>query len=429
MKKVGVALLGLGVVGGGVYRILTEKSEYFKKTQGLEVSVESVLVRSPEKAIKKGVPEGKIVSTIEDVISNPAVDVVVEVMGGTEPAKAYVLKSLMSGKTVVTANKELVAKHWRELEEMAKKMNAGLFFEASCVGGVPIIRTLQDGMQANEIKSIKGIINGTTNYILTKMSCEGYSYEQALKEAQRLGYAEANPTADVEGFDATYKLSILASIAFNARVSVENVKREGIFFLDKADIVYGQTMGYTLKLLGIGKNEAGGIDVRVHPTFIRKDDPLASVNDSYNAVLITGDSVGEIMLYGKGAGALPTGSAVVSDIIFAAKHEDFYYAPFISGGAEGKAGKDAKFVSDFITKYYVRLSVADSAGVLSGITGVFAKNNISIKEVKQTSAEEGKAEIVIITHPSEESSMQKTLDKLRAIEEVFAIKGFIRIEE
>ena len=426
MKKVGVALLGLGVVGGGVYKILTEKSEYFKKTQGLEVSVESVLVRNADKAIQKGVPENKIVSTIEDVISNPAVDVVVEVIGGTEPAKSYVLKALMSGKTVVTANKELVAKHWRELEEMAKNMNAGLFFEASCVGGVPVIRTLQDGMQANEIKSIKGIINGTTNYILTKMSNEGYTYEQALKEAQRLGYAEADSTADIEGFDATYKLSILASIAFNSRVLVENVKREGISFVDKADIAYGQAMGYTLKLLGIGKNEAGGIDVRVHPTFIRKDDPLASVNDSFNAVLITGDSVGEIMLYGKGAGALPTASAVVSDIIFAAKHEDYYYAPFISGG---EAVKAPKFVSDFVTKYYIRLSVADSAGVLSKITGIFAKNNISIKEVKQTSAEEGGAEIVIITHPSEESAMQKTLDKLRSVSEVFAIKGFIRIEE
>ena len=290
MKKVGIALLGLGVVGGGVYQILTDKKEYFKKTQGLDISVECVLVRNAEKAIKKGVPSEKIASSIEDVISNPAVDVVVEVIGGTEPAKTYVLKSLMSGKTVVTANKELVAKHWLELEEMAKKMNAGLFFEASCVGGVPVIRTLQDGMQANEIRSIKGIINGTTNYILTKMSDEGSSYEEALKEAQRLGFAEADPTDDVEGFDASYKLSILASLAFNARVSVENVKREGISLVDKTDIAYGQTMGYTLKLLGIGKNENGGVDVRVHPTFVKKSDPLASVHDAFNAVLITGDS-------------------------------------------------------------------------------------------------------------------------------------------
>ncbi len=426
MKKVGVAILGLGVVGGGVYQILTEKKEYFKNTQGLDISVEAVLVRSVDKAIKKGVPREKIASSVEDVISNPAVDIVVEVIGGIEPAKTYVLKSLMSGKTVVTANKELVAKHWLELEEMAKKMNAGLFFEASCVGGVPVIRTLQDGMQANAIRSIKGIINGTTNYILTKMTNEGSSYDEALKEAQKLGFAESDPTADVDGFDATYKLSILASLAFNVRVSVDNVRREGISGVDKADIAYGQAMGYTLKLLGIGKREDDGIDVRVHPTFVKKSDPLASVNDSFNAVLITGDSVGEIMLYGRGAGALPTGSAVVSDIVFAAKHEDYYYAPFISGNVDCK---EAKIVSDFTTKYYIRLFVADSAGVLSRITGIFAKNGISIKEVKQVSAEEGKAEIVIITHPSAENAIQKTLGKFRSLEDIYAVKGFIRIED
>ena len=367
----------------------------------------------------------KLASSIEDVISNPAVDIVVEAIGGIEPAKTYLLKSLMSGKTVVTANKELFAKHWSELEEMAKSMNAGLFFEASCVGGVPIIRTLQDGMQANEILSIKGIINGTTNYILTKMSAEGSSYEDALKAAQKLGYAESDPTADVEGFDAAYKLSILASLAFKSGVAVENVKREGITSVDKADIAYGKGMGYTLKLLGIGKKTADGIDVRVHPTFIKNEDPLASVSDAFNAVLITGDSVGEIMLYGRGAGALPTGSAVVSDVIFAAKHADYYYAPYKAESAN----KDGKIVSDFVTKYYIRLSVADNPGVLSRLAGVFAKNLLSIKEVKQTSVKEGEAEIVIITHPCSEGAMQKAIFKLKTTEDVFSIKGFIRIEE
>lgn len=425
MKKVGVALLGLGVVGGGVYDILKNKKEYFRKTQGLDINVECVLVRNAEKAIKRGVEKDKLASSIEDVISNPAVDIVVEAIGGIEPAKTYLLKSLMSGKTVVTANKELFAKHWSELEEMAKSMNAGLFFEASCVGGVPIIRTLQDGMQANEILSIKGIINGTTNYILTKMSAEGSSYEDALKAAQKLGYAESDPTADVEGFDAAYKLSILASLAFKSGVAVENVKREGITSVDKADIAYGKGMGYTLKLLGIGKKTADGIDVRVHPTFIKNEDPLASVSDAFNAVLITGDSVGEIMLYGRGAGALPTGSAVVSDVIFAAKHADYYYAPYKAESAN----KDGKIVSDFVTKYYIRLSVADNPGVLSRLAGVFAKNSLSIKEVKQTSVKEGEAEIVIITHPCPEGAMQKAIAKLKTTEDVFSIKGFIRIEE
>lgn len=426
MKKVGVAILGLGVVGGGVYSILSEKKEFFKKTQGLDITVECVMEKNKERAKSLGVPEENVCASIEDVISNPGVDIVVEVIGGIEPSRTFVLKSLMSGKTVVTSNKELFAKYWPELEEMAKKMNAGLFFEASCVGGVPIIRTLQDGMQANRILSIKGIINGTTNYILTKMTEEGWSYEDALKDAQRLGYAEFNPTADVEGFDATYKLSILTSLAFNTKISFENIYREGITGIDKEDIAYGKAMGYTLKLLGIGKNTPQGVDVRVHPTFIRNDDPLASVNDSFNAVHLVGDSVGEIMLYGRGAGALPTGSAIVSDIIFASKHNDYYYAPFKNnmGG-----DKETKFVSDYSVKYYLRLSVADAAGVLSKITGVFAKHAISIKEVKQISAEEGKAEIIIITHPSLESAVKKTLEKLSQLEEVYEIKGSIRIEE
>jgi len=213
MKKVGVAILGLGVVGGGTYKILTDNKEYFKKTQELELTVESVLEKNIERALSLGVNENIIAKNIEEVVSNPQVDIVVEVMGGTTFAKDFVLKALKCGKTVVTSNKELFAKHWPELEKVAKKANAGLFYEATCVGGVPIIRVLHESMQANKLLSIKGIINGTTNYILTKMANEGTSYEEALKEAQKLGYAEFNPTADVEGFDATYKISILSSLA------------------------------------------------------------------------------------------------------------------------------------------------------------------------------------------------------------------------
>ncbi len=424
MKKAGVAILGLGVVGGGVYQILSEKREFFKKTQGLDITVELVLEKNKERALSLGLKEEQIASSIEEVVTNPNVDVVVEVIGGIEPSKTFVLKALRSGKTVVTSNKELFAKHWPELEEAAKVKNAGLFFEASCVGGVPIIRTLIDGMQANDIQSIKGIINGTTNYILTKMTYEGSSYEEALKEAQRLGYAEFNPTADVEGFDATYKISILSSLAFNQKVTIDKVYREGIAGIDKVDISYGREMGYTLKLLAIGKKSPAGIEVRVHPTFIKSDNPLASVNDSFNAVHLVGDSVGEIMLYGRGAGDLPTGSAIVSDVIFSLKHSDYYYTPFknennIKGG---------KFVSDFTSQYYIRLSVKDQSGVLAKVSGVIAKNGISIKEVKQTSLNGDKAEIVVITHECKESAMKKTLDKFNALEEVYSVDGFVRIE-
>ena len=426
LKKAGVAILGLGVVGGGTYEILTKNREYFKKTQGVDITVQAVLEKNKERALSLGIEESKIASSIEEVCSNPEVDIVVEVIGGTGVAKTFVKTALMSGKTVVTSNKELFAKHWPELEAEAKKMNAGLFFEASCVGGVPIIRTLIDGMQANKILSIKGIINGTTNYILTKMAYEGWSYEEALKEAQRLGYAEFDPTADVEGFDAMYKLSILSSLAFNKKICIENVYREGITAITKEDIAQGKEMGYTLKLLGIGKDTEKGVEVRVHPTFIKNDNPLASVNDSFNAVHLVGDAVGEIMLYGRGAGALPTGSAIVSDVIFAAKHNEYFYASFKNNE---QGNKETKFVSDFTSKYYIRLTVKDMAGVLAKIATTFAKNNISIAEVKQVGGENGSAQIVVNTHICAEGAVKKTLDKLSTLPEMIKVNSVIRIED
>lgn len=426
MKKVGVAILGLGVVGGGVYKILTSNKEYFKKSQDLDITVENVLEKNLQRATELGVPEEVVATCIEEVVSNPAVDVVVEVIGGTGVAKDFVIKALKSGKTVVTSNKELFAKYWPELEAYAKKKHAGLFFEATCVGGVPIIRALTESMQANKILSIKGIINGTTNYILTKMANDGMAYQDALKEAQRLGYAEFNPTADVEGYDAMYKLSILSSLAFNTKVSIDNIYREGITEVNVKDIALGREMGYTLKLLGIGKNTENGVEVRVHPTFVSNSNPLASVSDSFNAVHILGDAVGDIMLYGRGAGDLPTGSAIVSDVIFASKHSEFYYTPFKN---DEVGAKETKYVTDFNSQYYLRLLVDDKAGVLSKITAVFAKYNVSIKEVKQVLSENGKAEVVLITHSTKESSVKKTIEKLKEFDGAIEVCGTIRIEE
>lgn len=425
MKKVGVAILGLGVVGGGTYKILTDNKEYFKTTQGLDVTVENVLEKNDERVKALGV-ESIRAQSIEEVVSNPNVDIVVEVMGGVGAAKAFVLEALRSGKTVVTSNKELIAKHWCELEAEAKSKRAGLLFEASCVGGVPIIRAIEEGMQANKIQSIKGIINGTTNYILTKMAKEGSSYEDALKEAQQLGYAEFNPTADVEGFDATYKLSILSSLAFNTKVFIDDISREGITNITKEDIAYGKDLGYTLKLLGVGKNTARGIEVRVHPAYILNSNPLASVNDSFNAVHLVGDAVGEIMLYGRGAGALPTGSAIVSDILFAAKHTEFFYAPFDNSE---KGNKKTKFVADFTSQYFIRISVKDEAGVLSKISGIFAKNGVSIKEVKQYSSKDNKVPVVIITHESPEKDIEKSISKIKTLSSVLSIDSLIKVED
>ena len=422
MKKVGVAILGLGVVGGGTYEILTKNREFYQKTQNVDISVECVLELNRERALKLGVPEEKIMSNIAEVICNPDVNIVVEVIGGIDAAREFVLAALNAGKTVVTSNKELFCKYSHELERAAKRQNAGLYFEASCVGGVPIIRTLLDGLQANHITSMMGIINGTTNFILTKMSNEGISYEEALKEAQALGYAESNPVADVEGFDAAYKLSILSSLAFHTKVPFSKVFSEGITGVTREMIADGKARGYCLKLLAIGKQTDAGIEVRVHPTFVRTGHPLAAVNDSFNAVYLTGDAVGEVMLYGRGAGALPTGSAIVSDVIYAATHSEIRYSTFKN---TANAEKDVRFPSDFSSAYYLRIKVSDKTGVLAKIAALFAKYNISIVEMLQKGEGET-ASVTLITHETRELAIRNAVSKINALE-VASVESVLRV--
>ncbi|MBQ8291763.1 MAG: homoserine dehydrogenase [Clostridia bacterium] len=432
MKKIGVAILGLGVVGGGTYKLLTEHKEYYLKTQNVDITVEAVLVRNKEKALAFGVPKNVLCSNIAEVVANPNVDIVVETIGGCEAAKEYVLTALRDGKTVVTANKELICKYSHELERVAKRTGCGLYFEASCVGGVPIIRTLLDGVQANKVQEMMGIINGTTNYILSKMSQEGADYGETLKEAQRLGYAEADPTNDVEGFDALYKLSILSSLAFHTKVPYTKIFREGITKVTGIDIAYGKDLGYTLKLLAIGKNGEDGVEVRVHPTFIPETHPLASVSDSFNAVYLKGDAVGDVMLYGRGAGSFPTASAVVSDVLYASTHSEVRYSTFKN---TANADGSVKFVSDFESAYYLRLSVDDEAGVLAKISGVFSKCNISLVEVSQVSKKKGQNEaeemgrvpLVIVTHTTKESLIKNAVAKLNALK-IGEVKALIRVE-
>lgn len=425
MKTIGVAILGLGVVGSGTYKILTEHREFYKRTQNVDISVESVLEINRQRALDLGVEESKISDNIAEVVSNPNVDIVVEVIGGVEPARSFVLAALHSGKTVVTSNKELFCKYWHELEKAAKRTNAGLYFEASCVGGVPIIRTLVDGMQANVLHELTGIINGTTNYILTRMTREGLGYQEALKDAQALGYAEKNPTADVEGYDAAYKLSILASLAFHTKVPLDKIYREGITQISRQDIAYGDELGYVLKLLAIGKNDgAGNIEVRVHPAFIRKDHPLASVNDSFNAVFLKGDSVGDIMLYGRGAGALPTGSAIVSDVIYAATHSEAKYATFKNTQS---AEQGVKFVTDFRSRYYIRFTAKDRPGVLAKVAGIFAKYNISIIDLIQKGEDMETIPIILITHETGELAVRRAMDKIGQLEDVTEVNSVIRV--
>lgn len=426
MKSVGVAILGLGVVGSGTYKILRDHREFYRETQDVDISVESVLEINQQKALALGIEESKISDNIAEVVTNPNVDIVVEVIGGVEPARTFVLAALNSGKSVVTSNKELFCKYWHELERAAKKTNAGLYFEASCVGGVPIIRTLLDGMQANKIRTLKGIINGTTNYILTRMTREGAAYNEILKDAQALGYAEANPAADVEGYDAAYKLSILSSLAFHKKVPLDKIYREGITSIDNKDIQYGAELGYTLKLLAIGKSGEEGIEARVHPAFVKNSHPLASVGDSFNAVYLQGDSVGDIMLYGRGAGDLPTGSAIVSDVIYAATHSDVKYSTFKNtAGAE----KGVKFVNDFKSRYYIRFTARDRAGVLAKVAGIFAKFNVSIVDLIQKGEEQDNVPIILVTHETSELSLRRAVDRIRALEDVVDVNSVIRVED
>ncbi|MDD7054052.1 MAG: homoserine dehydrogenase [Eubacteriales bacterium] len=427
MKKIGVALLGLGTVGGGTYRILRKNHELFRKNEGLDINVLHVIERNMKRVEELGVDPSIVSENIDDVVNNPDISIVCEFFGGIEPAKTFLIRSLEAGKSIVTANKELFSKHWPELEAAAKRGKAGLYFEASCVGGVPVIRTICEGMQANTVLSIKGIVNGTTNYILSAMSKEGTSYADALKKAQELGYAEANPSADVDGFDATYKLSILSTLAYHKKVPVERIYREGISEISTKDIAIGGSLGYTLKLLAISKNRNGKIEARVHPAFIKNEHPLASVSGSFNAVHMVGDSVGDIMMYGRGAGDLPTGSAIVSDIVYCAKQSKHAYLPFKNDGSS----RDCDFITDFESKYYIRLTAVDKCGTLGKISTVFGKNRVGITTVlqKDTVGENGTTDIIFVTHDTFESAVRKALKEISSLEGVKSVDAVIRVED
>lgn len=424
MKKVGVALLGVGVVGGGTYEILTTKRDYIKQNDGIDVEVMHVLEKNTKRCEELGI-DPKIVSTdITYITKNPDISIVCEFFGGIEPARSFIIACLEAGKSVVTANKEMFSKNWPELEEIARKHNAGLYFEASCVGGVPIIHALTDSLQGNTVKSIKGIVNGTTNYILSRMSDEGVDYASCLKDAQALGYAEANPTADVDGFDAMYKCSILSSLAYKKRVPISKIYREGISAIAVEDINYGKELGLTLKLLAISKNNDGKIEARVHPAFLPNEHPLSSVKGSFNAVYVNGDNVGDLMFYGRGAGALPTGSAIVSDVIFAAMKDE----PRRFAWEEVKEINDADFESEFNSKYYIRLMVKDVAGILSHITGIYGDNGVSINSVIQKETNNGAVPIIFVTHTTKESAVQNALKAIGEIDGV-EVAALIRVED
>ena len=425
MKQVKVALLGLGVVGSGTYRILQNKREYIASNDKVEIEVVKVLEKNQDRLRELKIPKSMVAKTIDEIVEDKEIQIVAEFFGGIEPAKTFLIKCLKSGKSIVTANKEMLAKSWPELEKAAREGNAGIYFEASCVGGVPVIRALTESMQGNNIISLKGIVNGTTNYILSRMIKEKVDYATCLKDAQKLGYAEANPSADVDGFDAMYKNSILSSLAYKKRVPIDMIYREGISNISLEDMEAGTDMGYTLKLLAISKCIDGKIEARVHPAFIPSEHPLAQVQGSFNALFMHGDNVDDVMLYGRGAGSFPTGSAIVSDIVYAAsvtEHRRYAWEEDLDINKND-------FEHNFISKYYVRILVDDNEGILSAIAAVFSKNKISIKSLVQKDSKKKSVPIVFITHETREESMKNALDEISQLVGVESVAAVIRVED
>ncbi len=426
-KTINIALLGLGTVGQGIVNVLKENNHEISQKVGFPINIKTVLVRNIEKA-KAFDDNLNLTTDFSDIINDAEINIVVEVMGGENPARQYMLQALQAKKHVITANKDVVALHGREMFEAATAHKVDFMFEASVGGGIPIIRPLKQCLTANKITEVMGIVNGTTNYMLTKMSNEGMDYTQVLKEAQEKGYAESDPTADVGGLDAARKLAILSSIAFNTKVSLNDVYVEGITKITPDDIKYAKELGYVVKLLAIAKdNVDNGIEVRVHPAFISNKHPLSAVNDVFNAIYINGNAVGEAMFYGRGAGSLPTASAVVADVIDVARN----IVHDMSGRILCTCFEDKKIASidESISSYYIRLLVKDEPGVLALIAGAFGDQKVSLSSVIQKQKLNNQAELVLLTGAISDVNIQKALTNIKSLNVVTEVYNVIRVEE
>lgn len=427
-KTIGIGLMGLGVIGGQVARVLTERAGILAENAGCPVVlrkvkvIESDLERPQAQAMNRS-----LLTTDEDEFFNmPGLDIIVEVIGGEHPAFEYQKRALKAGKHVVTANKEVIAKHGAELLNLAAQNNVTLRYEASVGGGIPLIAPFQRDLISNRINGIYAIINGTTNYILSTMAKDGTEFATALAQAQKLGYAEANPRNDLEGIDAAYKIAILASLAFGSRVRPEQVFHEGISRLTKRDFQYARDLGFAIKLLAIAKQSDSEIEVRVHPVFIPADSFLAKVDGVYNAVLVDGDLTGQVTFTGKGAGALPTSSAVAADVVAAARHAASGQSAF---ALKPDGDKRVKPMSQIITRYYIRMGIADQPGVLAQVASALGANNISIASaIQKETAPDQTAEIVIMTHPAREEAMQAAFADFKKLSVVKQVHNFVRVE-
>jgi homoserine dehydrogenase len=432
MKSINLGLIGFGTVGAGVVKILRQNEGIIERKLGAKLNLKWIADLDIER--DRGVKVEKNILTKDAyvVLNDPSVDIVIELIGGYEPARTFILHALKNKKHVVTANKALLAKDGIEIFETVSRNGVDIGFEASVGGGIPIIRSIKEGFPANNIQSIYGIVNGTCNYILSKMSDEGKSFHEVLKEAQALGFAEANPNFDIDGIDSAHKITILASLAFGARIDLEKVYTEGISMITPIDINFARDFGYRIKLLAITKRVGGEIEVRVHPTMVREENPISRVNGVLNAIEVTGDMVGENMLIGKGAGALPTGSAVMSDVLEISRN-------ILNGGVNRVSPlsflpryiEDVKIKSirDIVSEYYIRFSVLDKPGVLSKISGVLGNHSISIASVIQKGrGEKGGVPLVLMTHSAREEDVQHALSEIDKLDVVFEKSVLIRVE-
>jgi len=425
--QINIGILGLGVVGSGTVRVLTENADSIARKVGLPLVIKRIAVRDKTKPRGVSIDPALLTERPEDVIDDPEIDILCELIGGVEPAHGYVLRAIKSGKNIVTANKEMMAKAGHDLLHEAEQRELDFNFEGSVGGGIPIIQPLKQALAANHFTEVIGIVNGTTNYILSKMTTEGAEFADVLAEAQAQGYAEPDPTNDIQGYDAQYKTAILSSLAFTSRVLPEDIYVEGITKISKRDIAVATELGYVIKIVGIGQDLGDALQVRVHPVLLPKSHPLASVNDVYNAIYLRGNAVGDVMFYGRGAGSLPTGSAVVGDIIEIARN--------IRHGATGHIGctcydrKPALPIKRLRTKYYIRLIAHDRPKVLASLASVFGDFNVSIESVVQRALPDGDAEIVWITHQTIEANLRSALDVIRRLHIVSGIENWIRVEE
>ncbi len=427
--SINIGLIGLGVIGGGVAKILTEKADAITRQVECPLKLKTVADADITKKQSSLIDPQTFTTNARDIIDDPEIDIVIELIGGENPARTFIEQAITGNKHVVTANKEVISKYGPELIALADSRQKGLLYEASVGGGIPLIAPLKRNLQINNISSIHTIINGTTNYILTRMEKEGLEFSAALKEAQSLGYAEADPTNDIEGIDAAYKIAILATIAFHTIVRPADVYHEGISRMASQDFRYAKELGYAIKLLAIAKNDGDAAQVRVHPVLLPEDMLLAKVNGVYNAIQIEGDLSGRVLFYGRGAGSDPTANVVVADAVHIAQN--------INRGVGEKSElridsqHPIKPIEAIETRYYIRMTITDQAGVLAQITHVFGENHISISSAiqKETDTHAQSAEIVIMTHPAPERAMQLAVRQIEQLEVVKEIGNLIRVED